>query len=245
MGLGILLFGYVFVALFTFSPVYFVTDLVGAYLIFVALGKLRRHAPRFKYAVVSNYAYFIIAAVQCVYTSVKVIGLYDGTELFDHALEICRLAALFILTVSVLLALSQLASSVGDEKLADKGKRNVYFFVLSYVLMIALSLDFEFMRDFKAAFSAFGLMFRILCALLNCVYIHSCYMWICLESDHDMDKLSAGDRFIGRIMPKKGNKDADDIDGADAAAEVKKPSKKAVPEPKSKPPIVHHKYKKK
>ena len=245
MGLGILLFGYVFVALFTFSPVYFVTDLVGAYLIFVALGKLRRHAPRFKYAVVSNYAYFMIAAVQCVYTSVKVIGLYDGTELFDHALEICRLAALFILTVSMLLALSQLASSVDDEKLADKGKRNVYFFVLSYVLMIALSLDFEFMRDFKAAFSAFGLMFRILCALLNCVYIHSCYMWICLESDHDMDRLSAGDRFIGRIMPKKGNKDADDIDGADTAAEVKKPPKKSAPEPKSKPPIVHHKYKKK
>ena len=245
MGLGVLFIGYVLAAVFTLAPTYFVTDLIGSFVIFNATVKLRRHASRFRYAEAADIVMFFVCAVQCVYYAIKYVGLIEGNGTFESGLELVRITVMFALTVSILLALSQLASSVGDEKLADKGKRNVYFFVLSYVLMIALSLDFEFMRDFKAAFSAFGLMFRILCALLNCVYIHSCYMWICLESDHDMDKLSAGDRFIGRIMPKKGNKDADDIDGADAAAEVKKPPKKSAPEPKSKPPIVHHKYKKK
>ncbi len=235
MGLGILFFGYVLVSVFTLAPTYFITDTIGAYVIFIALGKLRRHAPRFRYAIAANYAFFAVAAVQTVYYSLRYIGVVDPVSIFENALEIVRLSILFIFTAALLLSLSQLASSVGDEKLAYKGKRNIWFFAASYILMIALSLDYPFLTDFKAAFSAFGLIFRLFCALLNCVYIYSCYMWICLESDHDMTKISAMDRFIGRAVPKKNKKEPD----AEAKPAPEKPKK---PEPA---PIVHHKRKKK
>ena len=65
MGLGLLFVGYVFVSLFTLAPTYFVTDLVGSFIIFEALGKLRRHAERFRYALAAVYAMFAVSVVQC------------------------------------------------------------------------------------------------------------------------------------------------------------------------------------
>ena len=209
MGLGLLFIGYVLVAVFTLAPTYFLTDLIGSFVIFEALGKLRRNAERFKYAVWSVYAMFSVSAVQCAYYAVKYIGLIEGYEIFENALEAVRLAVMYALTVTVLLALSQLASSVGDKKLADKGVRNVWLFSISYVFMIVLSLDFGFLTEFKSAFSAFGFAFRILAVLLNCVYLYSCYMWICLEGDHDMSRLSVLDRFFGKLAPKPKEKKPD------------------------------------
>ncbi len=209
MGLGILFVGYVFVSLFTLAPTYFVTDLVGSFVVFEALGRLRRHAERFRYAVASVYAMFAVSAVQCVYYAVKYVGLIEGYEAFENGLEVVRLAVMFLLTETLLLALSQLASNVGDLKLSEKGVRNAWFYVVNYVFIIALSLEFDFLADFKSAFMAFGLLLRIVCALLNCAFIYSCYMWICLEGDRDMNTPSAADRFIGKLAPKKGVPESD------------------------------------
>ena len=89
-------------------------------------------------------------------------------------------------TISLLMALRELSLSVGDTKLAGKAKRNIYLFVISYVLIISLSLDYPWLDSYKAAFSAFALLFRLVCAILISAYIYSCFMWICPASEHDM-----------------------------------------------------------
>ncbi len=228
MGLGLLFVGYVFVSLFTLAPTYFVTDLVGSFIIFEALGKLRRHAERFRYALAAVYAMFAVSVVQCAYYAVKYIGIIEGRAVFENVLEIVRLAVMFLLTEALLLSLSQLASNVGDRKLSEKGTRNAWFYVVNYVFIIALSLDFDFLAGFKSAFMAFGLLLRIVCALLNCAFIYSCYMWICLEGDRDMSRPSAADRFIGKLMPKKEKADdaPADKDAEPKVSEQKKPTKK-------------------
>lgn len=228
MGLGVLFFGYVLVSIFTLSPVYFITDLVGSFAIFEALGKLRRHADRFRYALWSVYAMFFVSAAQCVYYAVKYVGIIEGGLIYENIIEIARLTVMFFLTVTILLSLSELASSVGDGKLADKGKRNVWFYLINYAFIIVLSLDFDFLGDFVSAFSAFGLFFRVMCAIINCVYLYSCYMWICLEGDHDMNKPSAIDRFMGKLSPPP----------------KEKPPEQA-PAPSSQPAAVTYKKKKK
>ncbi len=209
MGLGVLFIGYVLTSVFTLAPTYFLTDLIGSFVIFEAVGKLRRHAERFRYAAAAVYAMFCVSAVQCVYYTLKYIGIVEGFEIFENILEVVRLAVMYALTAAILLSLSQLSESVGDKKLADKGVRNVWIFSVSYVFMIVLSLDFDFLDEFIAAFTAFGFLFRILAVLLNCVYLYSCYMWICLAGDHDMSRQSALDRFFGKLMPKPKKKEPD------------------------------------
>ncbi len=207
MGLGVLFIGYVLAAVFTLAPTYFITDLIGSFVIFNATVKLRRHASRFRYAEAADIVMFFVCAVQCVYYAIKYVGLIEGNGTFESGLEIVRITVMFALTVSILLALSQLAASVGDKKLADKGVRNVWLFSVSYVFMILLSLDFDFLGDFIAAFTAFGFVFRILTVLLNCIFLYSCYMWICLEGDHDMTHLSPMDKFFAKLTPKSKPKD--------------------------------------
>ena len=229
MGLGVLFIGYVLLSVFTLAPTFFVTDLIGSFVIYEALGKLRRHAARFRYAIMADYAVFAVSAVQCVYYAIRYVGIIEGAEIFEWGLEIARLAAMFVLTETVLLALSELASSVGDGKLADKGKRNAWFYVINYVFIIVLSLDLSFLYDFRAAFSAFGLLLRIMCALLNCAFMYSCYMWICLEGDHDMTKPSALDKFFGKLAPSEKKHAPDDpayMKGEDGADNKKANHKK-------------------
>lgn len=183
MGLGLLFIGYVLTSLFTLTPAYFITDLVGAFLMYEALMKLRRHAERFKYAIWSVYVLFFHAAVQCVYRLLEYIGIFEQNVIFTEALEIFRLVIVFVYTVALLSALRELSLSVGDEKLADKCKRNIWLLVISYIFIISLSLDIDALVDYVAAFSAFALLFKLICAVLICVNIYSCYMWICLEGD--------------------------------------------------------------
>lgn len=221
MGLGVLFVGYVFLSLFTLTPTFFVTDLLGSFVIYSALEKLRRHAPRFRYAVISVYAMFAVSTVQCVYYILQYLGVLAPNEFFElYILEVCRLTAIFALTMTLLSALSQLASSVGDEKLAGKGRRNMWFYLFSYILVMVISLDLPFLAEFNLAFSPFSLIFRILCYVLNCIFIFSCYMWICLDKDHDMTNLSPVERFIGKVTMtdrKKKGADAEET----ALAEVK------------------------
>lgn len=228
MGLGVLFIGYVFVALFTLTRTFFVTDLLGSFIIFSALEKLRRHAPRFKYAVAAVYVMFAVSTVQCVYYSLQYIGVTEPHKFFEqYVLEICRLSAMFALTMTLLSALSQLASLVGDEKLAGKGRRNMWFYLVSYILMLVISLDLPFLSEFNAAFSPFSFIFRIVCYILNCIFMFSCYMWICLEKDHDMTNLSAVERFIGKVTMTDRSRKKGDADGAEVLPPPEKQEPKA------------------
>ncbi len=208
MGLGLLFIGYLLVSVFTLAPSYFITDLIGAYVMTEALGKLRPHAERFRYALIFCYLLFAVAAVQCGYYALLYVGIIDGAALLENAIEIARLAAMFAYTVSMLLALAQLSSSVGDEKLAYKCRRNMWFYCVYYFFLISLSLDFDFLEAYISAFSAFAFLLKFVCAILICANVYSCYMWICLEGDHDMEKEKKPSRvleFFGKV--KSGGND--------------------------------------
>lgn len=225
MGLGVLFFGYVLLSFFSFTPmVGFLIDLIGTFVIFEAINKLKRHARKFRYAAIAVYVMFFVSVIRCVYYGAVSLQFIEDREILTTSIEAVRLTALFILTVTVLLSLSELALSVGDLKLADKGKRNAWLYTVSNVFMILMMLEFDFLADFRDAFSAFSMVFWLLCVLLNCIYIYSCYMWICLEGDHDMTRPSGLDRFFGKLMPKKKELPPDDpaYEKAKAAADNRK-----------------------
>lgn len=183
MGLGLLFIGYVLTSLFTFTPAYFITDLVGAFIMYEALTKLRRHAEKFKYAIGSVYVLFFQATVQCVYYALEYLSIINKNTLITEGLEIFRLITVFVYTIALLLSLEELAKSVDDVRLAEKCKRNIWLFVISYLFIVSLSLDIEALAGYVSAFSAFALLFKLICAILICANIYSAYMRICLESE--------------------------------------------------------------
>ena len=199
MGLGVLFIGYVLLSVFTFAPTYFITDFISAFIMHEALQKLRRHAAKFKYTIYSVYLLFAQTAVQCIYYSLVYTGIIERADTVANIIEISRLAVVFTYTVTLLTALGQLALSVGDVKLSDRAHRNICYLVVSYALSISLSLDFDFMKSYIASFSAVGFLFKLLCSISICLFIYSCYMWICLEGDHDMEQKPSK---IGKLFKK-------------------------------------------
>lgn len=208
MGLGLLFIGYLLVSVFTYAPTFFITDLVGAFVMHEALLKLRRHAVRFKYAVWSVYALFVTATVQCVYYALHYVGIIESLiDTVNTAVETARLITVLVYTVTMLLALEELSRSVGDHKLGDRCRRNMWYYVISFALSLSLSLDVDFLADYVSAFSAAAFLLKLLCSFLVPAVIYSCYMWICLAGDHDMNKKKespiAG--FFSKV--KSGGKD--------------------------------------
>lgn len=208
MGLGLLFIGYVLLSLFTYAPTFFITDFVGAFIMHEALMKLRRHAEKFKYAIMSVYALFVVVTVQCIYYALHYIGIIEALDqTVNTVIEIGRLVTMLVYTVTMLLALEQLSRSVGDNKLADRCRRNMWYYVISFVLSLSLSFNFDFLEGYISAFSALAFLIKLLCAILVPAVVYSSYMWICLEGDHDMNKKKESRFSVLFSKLKTGGKD--------------------------------------
>ncbi|MCD7831734.1 MAG: hypothetical protein LUI01_05670 [Firmicutes bacterium] len=229
MGLGILFVGYVLSAIYTLSKIFFVTDLIGCFAMYTAVERLKPYAKKFRYAAVAVIVEFIQAALQCVYYVMTNLVGFEGVDAVETSLELLRIASLAATTITLLLALRELALSVGDVKLGDDAVRNIWIYGTSIALSVVLSLEIDALADFQSAFSAIGYVYKLLAAALVCVYIFRCYMWICFEEDHDMTKRSKLDRML---IPGKKRREKEVNDPIEKPAEntaptyVKKKKKK-------------------
>lgn len=226
MGLGVLFIGYVLISVFTYAPTFFITDLIGAFVMHEALVKLERHAKRFKYAIYSVYALFVVATVQCVYYALHYVGIIESlSDTVNTVIEVCRLVTVLVYTVTMLLSLEELSRSVGDNKLGDRCRRNMWYYVISFAMSLSLSFDLDILKDYVSAFSAFAFLLKLLCSFLVPAVIYSCYMWICLSGDHDMDKKESKlQGFFSKI--KSGDKDDVTKEDLKKLKDEKKASKK-------------------
>lgn len=228
MGLGLLFIGYLLVSVFTYAPTFFITDLVGAFVMHEALVRLRRHASKFKYAIYSVYVLFAVTTVQCVYYALHYVGIIESlSETVKAAVEICRLVSMLFYTVTMLLSLEELSRSVGDNKLGDRCRRNMWYYVVSFALSLSLSFDIEALADYVSAFSAAAFLIKLLCSFLVPAVIYSCYMWICLSGDLDMNKPkkeSKLSKFFSKV--RSGGKDDVTEEDLKKLKDAKKASKK-------------------
>ncbi len=211
MGLGLLFIGYLLVSLFTFAPTFFLTDLIGAFIMHEALVKLRPHAKKFRYALYAVYALFAVMTVQCVYYTLHYVGIIESlSDIITKIIDLSRQGLMLVYTVLLLLSLEELALSVGDKKLGDRCRRNMWYYVFSIVLFLSLSFDLGISEEYAAyvsAFSAAAFLLKFLCAILVPAVIYSCYMWICLEGDHDMNKKES--KLSGFFSKVKSGKNDD------------------------------------
>ena len=75
MGLGLLFLGYVIYTLFTFAPSFFITDLVGCFLMVEAHIRLLPYGRRFRYSSAALYVLFFHAVVQGAYYTLTMLSI--------------------------------------------------------------------------------------------------------------------------------------------------------------------------
>ena len=112
--------------------------------------------------------------------------------------------ALLLFTWRLLCGIAALAKETGLPKLVYRANRNLLFTVLAYAAYIFFSLPFSADWYVSATMHAFVpvLLCRLVAMVLNAMLIYSCYMWICMPEDLDMQRKKTGIAFLDELNEK-------------------------------------------
>ena len=204
MGFGILVIGYFMLINVPFHGVDLPPDFLGYILIFVALCKLGSYENKLKYAKLMCLPLIILSGVKLVLSLLSAFGVGDYTAAQNMA-EYAVIAILLVFYFLLLLGIRDLATRVKLEKNARKSVRNLIIIVIFYVYTVIVNLYSFGVIPQKTgiqpgALIAIQQLFGYLVRFLNLIQFISCYMWICLEGDENMDsRQSALSRFVQRI----------------------------------------------
>ncbi len=204
MGFGILVIGYFMLINVPFHGVDLPPDFLGYILIFVALCKLGSYENKLKYAKLMCLPLIILSGVKLVLSLLSAFGVGEYTAAQNMA-EYAVIAILLVFYFLLLLGIRDLATRVKLEKNARKSVRNLIIIVIFYVYTVIVNLYSFGVIPQKTgiqpgALIAIQQLFGYLVRFLNLIQFISCYMWICLEGDENMDsRQSALSRFVQRI----------------------------------------------
>jgi len=197
MGFGVLFIGYIFTYLFSMTPFNFISDLVGNALILCAALLLSRHNRFFKYAGYTSAAVFLCAAV-------NVVVRFVPQSAVTTVLEYVKIFAVFLFHFTLLKGISTIAKETELPKIVRKAGRNTYITVTYFMFSLFLLLPFpEKIANEFTMFIAFPVfVLGLIWLFLNSTLIYSCYMWICLEGDEDMETKESRFQTVNKISNK-------------------------------------------
>ena len=193
MGFGILVIGYL--ALFGMMPSYNVyisyaslIPIIGCLVLIIALQKLAPYGRLFDWSLKVSYVLLGIAGVGALYEFgalefllTRTMGLAGWSYAYSIGIFAFKLLCLATFNTFLLNAISKLAESVGNKKLAYKSKRNLAFQMIYYAL--AILAMFPIAGDFWGIFGLLIYIFGIVCFFLNLVTIYTAYMRIYLGDE--------------------------------------------------------------
>lgn len=189
MGFGLLFIGYLFLFNFPLRNYFaldMIPDLVGYVILFFALSKLKLYIDKMRYARLVLIPMLCLAVFRFVFVFLSYFGIYNGTNLIN-AVWYVENGLIFAFHILLLRGICDIAKETGLPKLCVRGKRNLICIVLYY---LAYFTEAIFAKSSSAALQwarvitlLAGLWFVLLCAML----IFSCYMWICLPEDLNME----------------------------------------------------------
>ena len=202
MGFGCLFFGYIIGINFVYNGF---TDIISFLFILYALLLLSRHNKYFKS---SLYAIIPLCIAGLCYFVFELFSLFDimsfsNTELIHSYYAILSSILKLVYTFLLLKGIETLTLELDIPHLRIKAFRNRLFICLFYVLNIMTQLQSDGLAKF--AFYAFipVMLFGIVCHILNALLFYSCYMWICLEGDEDMEQKESRFAFLNRLRRKE------------------------------------------
>ena len=195
MGFGILFLGYLITFIGAMTPVYAFTQIFGVLIMLYALSKLARHNTNFTITFWIAIGYLAAS----VYSMVGYFMQWKETDLLWQIDRYLGMAIVFLLHLFLLLAIRDISVSTGLPKLKARAMTNaittavyVLITVLPYFGLITDPTVVQYLR-------LASLLLGVLWLILNAALIFSCYMWICLEGDENMEKSPLNIPFLNTI----------------------------------------------
>lgn len=227
MGFGILFLGYIIMSVFSLNPFGAIAQLLGYSIITYALVKLSPYAKNFKIAVYTVIPLTATSAFSSVLTVCERIGL--GTSGLDGVKEILGpvvAVLVFAFHLFLLFGIREIAIFTELPKIADRAVRNFVVGVFYFALTLIGSFDIPALADFAKYFGLPTLLIGLLWFVLNIVLIYSCYMWICLEGDENMERKRSRFEIINKLNDAFDKKEEEAIKSTIEYAHSKKRKKK-------------------
>lgn len=214
MGFGLLFIGYFAAFLMSVNSYGWAFQIVGFYIIFLALQKLSDYKHSIKKCLVP----LVIMTLCQVYVGVLSLGIMiDGTGIFDvmkmiygmwvtSLVNAIYLVALLVFHLFLLTSIRELATDVEDEGIAKWTARN-RLFVSFYVLLDVISIIFPSSSDIRLHLLRIAMLASILYPILMLYMLYRCYAGICAPEDADMTPKPSRFAFINKSREMSEKKD--------------------------------------
>lgn len=252
MGFGLLLIGYTFAYLITIGlgTYAFAGMIVGHFLMYLALGELKKYSPAFIYAYALSVLLIICSGFECVsgidsmlslglsLSSTSIAGVFDTTRfLLDAAFN-----------VAFLYGIIDLSKRVDYTDTKDKAYRNMIFVGIFYIFQIIMSAISKNPTENYAKYASFmmtvALLLKLILVFFNIGLIFKCYAFICPSADLDMKRKPSRFAFINKIREKTDANEERAIEDTKRYFEEKAKKKREKLEAKNSKNIQHSNKKK-
>ena len=203
MGFGYLFIGYIIGFNFVYNGF---TDIISFLFILYALLLLSRHNKHFKSSLLAIIPLCIAGLCFFVFELVTMLDIVpiSNKELIISYYAVLSAVLKLIYTSLLLKGIETLAFELDIPSLRIKAFRNRLFTYLYYALNICTQLNNDTLAEFTRYALLPVMLFGIVYLILNAILFYSCYMWICLEGEEDMDRKNSSFEFLNRLHKAEG-----------------------------------------
>lgn len=210
MGFGLLLIGYTFAYLITIGlgTYAFVGMIIGHFMMYLALGELKKYSPVFNYAYILSVMLILCSGFECVsgVDSMLSLGLSLSSTKLASIMEVTRFLLDAGFNIAFLYGIIDLSKRVDYTDTKDKSYRNMVFVGLYYIFQIVISALADNPGETYAKYASFmmtvALLFKLMLVFFNIGLIFKCYAFICPSEDLEMKRKPSRFAFINKIREK-------------------------------------------
>lgn len=211
MGLGLLFIGY-FTLTIAALPLPGIATFIGYLLTGYAATRLSAYQSWFGYMRLISFLGAILSFPTLTLKLGEYVGINVGFMAFAEGYLYQLLVDLTLLAfhAAMYLAICKLATETGVEKIRISSARNLVFFCLVYIALIAFGLLAGLGDSFKtlaAVGTAVCTLIYIVILVLTHVMLFSAYMWICDEKDVDMEIKDTGIGWFDKLRRNTADKE--------------------------------------
>ena len=218
MGFGLLLVGYFTASLMSLNSFGGVFRVIGHILMCRGAKKLSQYNRSFLFLLITS----VISAVCSCFFAVNDLSnfLYNNLlisyqiipESVIISVPYIKLVMDFVLIAVLCYAVLSISRETGAVKTSYTPMRNFLFYcifcVIQFIVWLASYSQMPGLVDFvtSTALPIWMVIINLICILLNCVMLFSCYARICDESDVDMPQKPSKFEFINKMRAEKEEK---------------------------------------
>ena len=225
MGFGPLLIGYfiTFIVTLGLGNYLFAGMLVGGFVMFLGLTELRKYAPTFLYAIISNILLilcsFYEAAAYIDDAFLLGLGIYDGP--ISNIFAWIELAIYLVFNLALLYGIADLSRRVEYPETRQKAYRNMVFVVLYNVFYLVINIPNTIFASDMGFFMTLLLILQLIYTVINLALIFKCYAMICPEGEEDMHRKPSRFEFVNKMRQKQDEREQAAIESTKAYLEKK------------------------